>query len=157
MVTSSDRPLLGNQTGYLARAFLIQKMIRKARKKDVDSIYKLVKIGSQEGQVLLRTKKEIKEVLKFFFVAEIDRKTVGCASLEIYSPKLAEVRSLVVLNGFRKLGIGTKLVKRCIKEARKKQVYEILSITDKVDFFYKFGFRNELSGQSPLFKRLKKR
>jgi len=132
-------------------------MIRKAKQGDLNNIYKLIKLGSEDGQVLLRSKKELKNVLKYFFVAHEENKIVGCASLEVYSPKLAEIRSLVVLKEYRKSGIGTKLVKRCLREARKQNVYEVLSITDRIEFFNRFGFFNQLSGQSPLFKRLKKR
>ena len=72
-------------------------MIRKARKEDLNEMYKLIKIGSQEGQVLLRSKKELESVLKYFFVAHEEEKIIGCISLEIYSPRLAEIRSLVFL------------------------------------------------------------
>lgn len=129
-------------------------MIRKARKQDLNNIYDLIQIGSVKGQVLLRSKKELESVLKYFFVAHEGEKIIGCISLEIYSPRLAEVRSLVVLKEYRKMGLGGRLVKRCIKEARKEGVYEILSITDRIDFFNRFGFFNKLSGQSPLFKKL---
>ena len=132
-------------------------MIRKARKEDLNEMYKLIKIGSQEGQVLLRSKKELESVLKYFFVAHEEEKIIGCISLEIYSPRLAEIRSLVVLKEYRKLGLGGRLIKRCIREGRKQGVYEILSITDKITFFNRFGFFNKLSGQSPLFKKLQKR
>src|SRR3989344_9288418 len=131
-------------------------MIRKAKQGDLNSIYKLIKLGSEDGQVLLRSKKELKNVLKYFFVANEGEKIIGCVSLEIYSPRLAEIRSLVVLKEYRKSGIGTKLVKRCLREARKQNVYEVLSITDKIEFFNRLGFFNQLSGQSPLFKKLKK-
>lgn len=133
------------------------EMIRKAKLTDIKNIGSLIKIGAKSGQVLLRSKKEIKDVIESFFVAEENNKIVGCCSLEKYSLKLAEIRSLVVLKEFRNKGIGTKLIKRCIKEAKVADIYEILSITDKIIFFKKFGFRNTLNNQWPLFLRLRDR
>jgi len=48
---------------------------------------------------------------------------------------------------------------KMIRKAKKEDldIYEVLSITDKVDFFEKFGFRNSLNNQIPLFLKLRDR
>ena len=75
-----------------------------------------------------------------FFVAVHELRIVGCCALEIYSKRLAEVRSLAVHEKFQGKGFATQLVEQCIKHARKKKVYEILTITSELPFFEKRGF-----------------
>ena len=75
-----------------------------------------------------------------FFVAEEEGVIVGCCALEIYSQRLAEVRSLAVAKEHQSKGIGTALVERCLQKAREEGVYEILTITSAVSFFEKQGF-----------------
>lgn len=129
-------------------------MLRKAKPKDLEKIEKLINFGAKKGKVLKRSKEEIKKVLGSFFVWEELREIVGCISLEIYSKKLAEIRSLVVLPKFQKKGIGRALIKECLSKAKKEGIYEVLAVTDRVDLFEKLGFSKQLSNQWPLFLRL---
>ena len=76
-----------------------------------------------------------------FFVAVEDNKIVGCCALEIYSKRLAEVRSLAVAKKHQGNGIATKLLERALAGAKKKGVYEVLSITGALPFFAKRGFK----------------
>ncbi len=69
---------------------------------------------------------------------------------------MAEIRSLVVLPKFQGKGIGTKLVKACMKKAKKENIYEVLSVTDKVNLFKQLGFQKCLNNQWPMFIRMKK-
>ena len=66
---------------------------------------------------------------------------VGCCALEIYSTRLAEIRSLAVAKDHQGMGIATSLIKECLQEAKKKKVYEVLGITGAVSLFEKNGFR----------------
>ncbi len=75
-----------------------------------------------------------------FFVAEEDGAIVGCCALEIYSQRLAEVRSLAVATEHQGKGIATALVEACVERARERGVYEVLSITGTPAFFEKHGF-----------------
>ncbi len=75
-----------------------------------------------------------------FFIAREGKKVVGCCALAIYSKRLAEVRSLAVAEEERGKGIGSALVERCIEEAQKKGVYELLTITSERKLFEKRGF-----------------
>jgi len=76
-----------------------------------------------------------------FFVAIEDKKIVGCAALEIYSKRLAEVRSLVVDEGYQRNGVGTVLVEACVAKAKKKKIHEVLAITGSLPLFEKQGFK----------------
>ena len=131
-------------------------MIKKAQIKDVKEILSLITYGSELGKVLPRSKKEIASLIETFYIWVEKEKIVGCCSLEIYSKKMAEIRSLVVLPKFQGKGIGTKLVKACMKKAKKENIYEVLSVTDKVNLFKQLGFQKCLNNQWPMFIRMKK-
>jgi amino-acid N-acetyltransferase len=131
--------------------------IRKAKNKsDILQIKKLIDWGVKNDSILPRTTKEIKKVLNCFYVCEKDKEIVGCCSLEIYNKKISEIRSLIVHPNYQNRGIGSKLVKACIEEAKRKKIYEVLAITDKVKFFEKLGFRKCINNQCPMFIKLNK-
>ena len=75
-----------------------------------------------------------------FFVAVTDEKIVGCCALEVYSKRLAEIRSLAVTEKFQAKGIATALIEACMKSAKEKKVYEVLTITGATGLFEKHGF-----------------
>lgn len=126
-------------------------MIRKANIKDIKTIYSLLLEGASSGKVLKRSSKELEKVIKSFFVYEENDIVVGCCSLEIYSQKLAEIRSLVVSSEYKNRGIGSALVQRCLEEAESKRIYQVLSVTDKSRFFERFGFRTEVDEKQAMF------
>ncbi len=127
--------------------------LRKATEKDIPFIHKLVNQAAKSHRILPRSKEELKEVIDSFFIYETDGKIVGCCALEIYNKKIAEVRSLVVDNRYRKQGIGRLLIKACVNKAKKAKIRQVLSITDKVDFFRQCGFNTCLNDQYAMFIR----
>lgn len=108
-------------------------IIRKAKNKDKKAIKKLIEMFP--GFLM----KQIPDT-KSFFVAEEDKTIVGCCALDIYSKKIAEVRSLAVLNKYRNKGIATELVNRCLERAHQKGIYEVLAITSREKLFKRLGF-----------------
>lgn len=128
--------------------------IRKASINDISAIYSLISYGAKNGKVLQRSKKEVGEVIHFFYVAVDEEKIVGCVSLEVYSRRLAEVRSLVVDSKHQNKGIGKMLIKQCLDKAKQDKIKEILAVTDKVELFEKCGFYKELDNQWPMFIKL---
>jgi len=119
-------------------------MVKKANLNYLEDILKLIRLGAKRGKVLLRSKAEIGVNIDSFFIYTLNKKVVGCASLEVYNFKLAEVRSLVVDYDYHGQGIGRKLVKRCISVAKRKGILEVLAVTDQDQFFWKAGFRKSL-------------
>lgn len=130
-------------------------MIRKAKIKDLKLIHALLQEEVSNGKVLKRSIWELKTVIKSFFVFEENSKIVGCCNLEIYSKKLAEIRSLVVSSEYRNRGIGSALVKKCLDRAKKEGIYQVISITDKSDLFERFGFRTEVDEKQAMFINFK--
>jgi len=90
-----------------------------------------------------------------FFVAENNKKIVGCCALDIYSRRIAEIRSLAVLLNYQRKGIGTNLIKLCLNKAKKKKILEIITITGKESLFKKFGFNTFNNEKMALLKILK--
>jgi len=132
-------------------------MIRKANNNDgeIREIYELIKAASEKNSILPRSEQEIADVIDCFYVAEEDGKIAGCCAIEIYSPKLAEVRSLAVVPEYQGKDLGSHLVKECVAEAAEKGIYEVLAITDKDAFFEKMGFNKTLNGQWAMFMKFR--
>lgn len=122
--------------------------IRRAKKTDYENIVKLVESFPHH----LMT--EIPSANSFFIALDQD-KIIGCCALDIYSKRIAEVRSLAVEKKYHKLGIGTKLVKKCIGLAKAKGIKEILVITGRPHLFTNLGFGTFQGERLALFKKLK--
>ena len=81
------------------------------------------------------------------FVAEHQGQIVGFAALEVYSKKLAELRSLAVAEGYRGRGVGRQLVTACVERARERNILEVMAITSSEEFFRSCGFDFTLPGE----------
>ena len=121
--------------------------LRLARREDVDAIRALIEPHVTSGRLLRRATEEIEFLLPTFVVAELDGMVVGCAALEIYSSRLAEVRSLAVTDALQGMGLGRRLVEACVKIARERQVMEVMAITSNDAFFRAVGFDFTLANE----------
>lgn len=132
-------------------------MIRSAKPGDISTIFKLVNQEARHGKILPRTRHNIKKEIATFFVAEEEKQIVGCVQLDIYSKKLAEIRSLVVDKKFRSNGIGSALLRACLKYAKQKGIREVLAVTADIPYFKKHGFKTVLDEKFALFWQGSKR
>ena len=108
--------------------------LRKAGKKDMPGILRLVRAHPEQlMQIHLPRPSE-------FFVAIEDGAIIGCCALEVYSKRLAEIRSLAVAPEARGRGLASELIKLCLAEAQKRKIYEVLTITGATELFEKQGF-----------------
>lgn len=107
----------------------------------IDIMQELVKEEVDNGNILLRTHDEMANTIRSYTIVEVDGVMAGFTALHIHSPRLAEVRSLVVSKNFRGLKLGQKLVEACIDEGRKYKLEQILSLTYAQKFFESVGFR----------------
>jgi amino-acid N-acetyltransferase len=115
--------------------------IRRAQIGDIAALSALIEPFVEDGKLLPRTFDELEELLPGCFVAVTEYgEIVGCAALEIYSRKLAEVRSLAVAPSMQGLGVGKRLVQACVELAREQQILEVMAITASDDFFKSCGF-----------------
>lgn len=122
--------------------------IRMARAEDVPGILRLIQSYVEQRKLLARTLGEVDELLPNFFVAVTENgEIVGCCALEIYSAKLAEVRSLAVAPEIQGLGVGRRLVNACVERARLRKVLEVMAVTSSDGFFQSCGFDYTLPGE----------
>ena len=115
-------------------------LIRKMAPADIPAVKHFIEQFITDGEVLPRTLDELEELLPTFFIAELEGEIVGCVTIEIYSRKLAEIRSLCVSPILQGKGIGKKLVQTCLDIAHKHQVLEVMVITHSEEFFKSCGF-----------------
>ncbi len=108
---------------------------------DITKMQDIVKEEVASGKILLRTEDEMATTIRSYTVVEVDGKMAGFTATHIHSPRLAEVRSLVVSKDFRGLKLGKKLVEACIKEAKEYGIKQLLSLTYEQGFFESCGFR----------------
>ncbi len=121
--------------------------LRVAQRGDVEIISRFIQPFVDDGILLERTYDEIEQWLPHFFIAEAGGEIVGCAALEVYSRKLAEVRSLAVSPKAQGMGVGRMLVQACIDLARKLNILEVMAITSSDEFFRACGFDFTLPGE----------
>ena len=100
----------------------------------------LVKGEVESGVILLRTEDEMATTIRSYTCVNVNGVLAGFTALHIHSPRLAEVRSLVVNAKFRGLKLGQQLVEACKKEANVLELEEILSLTYEKGFFESLGF-----------------
>jgi amino-acid N-acetyltransferase len=75
-----------------------------------------------------------------FFVAEQDGMLAGCVGLELFQDS-ALLRSLAVLRGLERQGLGEKLVRAALESARATGVSHIVLLAgDSQGYFARFGF-----------------
>jgi N-acetylglutamate synthase-like GNAT family acetyltransferase len=123
------------KTGKLA-----QLVIRRGIGTDIPALEQFLKTFVADGTLLPRTFSELEELIPNFFIAEVNGEIVGCAALEIYSRKLAEIRSLAVSHTVQGRGVGKRLVQACVALAQEQGVFEVMAISASDQFFKACGF-----------------
>ena len=121
--------------------------IRPTTQKDCRPLHAFLLPFVHQGRLLPRTRSELGELVTHGFVAEVDGKIVGFAALEVYSPKLGEVRSLAVAPQHQGQGIGRRLIDACVNRARELHVLEVMAITSSETLFQACGFDFTLPGE----------
>lgn len=114
--------------------------IRPATVQDVDAILALLADYARMGNLLPRTRTEVVANIELFRVADAGGEITGCGALEIFTPELAEIRSLVVAEEFKGTGTGRLLVQRLIDDARHRGHRRLMALTYSPGFFHRLGF-----------------
>jgi len=114
--------------------------IRPARVEDIDEMQALINRYAAEDRMLERSRDFLLEHLRDFVVAEDASGFLGCCSLAVLTPDLAEVRSLAVRPEASGRGIGRHLVLACVAEARRLGLRRVFALTLVPDFFERCGF-----------------
>jgi len=118
-------------------------MLRKARIGDVKIIHRRINASAGKGEMLSRSLMDIYGSLRDFFVYLDDEggNIAGVCAMTIIWENLAEIRSLYVDESCRRRGLGRQLVEACISEAITLELFRIFTLTYKVEFFERLGFK----------------
>jgi amino-acid N-acetyltransferase len=116
-------------------------MIRKAKIADVPAIHSLIMFFADKQQMLPKSRAEIYESLRDFYVFEQDGGIVGCGALHIVWEDLAEIKSVAVSEAHKGRGIGRKIVEKCLSEMECLGIRRTFALTYNVNFFKKLGFK----------------
>lgn len=117
-------------------------IIRKATIHDVPQITELINHYARQGLMLERSDDAVIQNLRDFFVAvETPKKIIGCSALHLYTDRLSEIKSLAVTEDYRGRGIATKLIKRCLAEAKSLGIPKVFTLTYVPPVFEKIKFQ----------------
>lgn len=122
-------------------------VVRAAQPTDLEPLEAFIDPFVEAGRILPRTTDELAGLLPTSFIAVVKQSIVGFAALEIYSRKLAELRSLAVADEWQGRGIGRRLVTACVELAKERRIFEVMTITSADGFFLKCGFDFTLPGE----------
>jgi amino-acid N-acetyltransferase len=112
----------------------------RAKITDVPSMHKLINHFAERGEMLARPLSEIYENIRDYFVVRDGDVLVGCAALHVNWSDLAEVRSVAVAEDHQRTGVGSKVVRACLREAAELGLPIVFCLTYKPGFFEKLGF-----------------
>jgi len=121
--------------------------LRKAKLSDIPAMQELVVDKVADGTILKREDNEVATNIRSYVIALDNQKLVAYTALHIHSPRLAEIRSLIVDEAYRKQHIGKQLIEFTLKEATSLGISEVLVLTYIKPFFEKLGF-NEIPKES---------
>jgi len=124
----------------------------KATLNDVAQMQAIVAKDVESGIILPRSDDEVATNIRSYTLAKRGDRVVGYVALHIHSTTLAELRSLIVDEGHRRLGIGRRLVELALEEGRKLSVKRVLALTYSKEFFEKLGFHEIQKSQIPEHK-----
>ena len=116
--------------------------IAKPTLRDIPTMRNLILPEVQRGIILDRTEDEMATSIRSYSVVRENSsdKIIAFSALHIHSIHLAEVRSLIVGESYRRLGIATALILHLIKEGESLNLKEILTLTYQKEVFSKIGF-----------------
>ena len=114
--------------------------IRRADLGDVEAILALIAANLSAGHLLPRTREDVTRRIGRFLVVDIEGQVAGCAELAPLSRAVAEVRSLVVDEGCRGRGFGTRLVEELKRWAIQDGFSTVCAFTHHASHFVRLGF-----------------
>jgi amino-acid N-acetyltransferase len=112
----------------------------KAKLSDISKMQELVHPEVESGVILDRSDDEIATNIRSYTLVLVDGELIGFTALHIHTAYLAEIRSLIIKDGYRGQKIGEKLINKVLDEAKYLGLQRVLSLTYKQSFFERLGF-----------------
>jgi amino-acid N-acetyltransferase len=114
--------------------------LRQAAPGDVDAIHQLIANHVASDHLLPRTQEEIETRIARFLVGDANGTVVACAELAPLSPAVAEVRSLVVSEQVRGMGVGRLILDALVRHAVSNGHQRLCAFTHGPAYFIRLGF-----------------
>jgi len=114
--------------------------LRQASPEDVDAIHRLIASHVASDHLLPRTLDEIETRIGRFIVGDAAGVVVACAELAPLSAAVAEVRSLVVSEHARGMGVGRLILDALVRHAVSNGHQRLCAFTHGPAYFIRLGF-----------------
>lgn len=114
--------------------------LRSATAADAPALHVLIAAHVDEGHLLPRQLAEIERHAFRFVVAKKGGRIQACAELAPLSDDTAEVRSLVVSDSFRQVGLASRLIEELRDRANANGFDTLCAFTHDARFFVRQGF-----------------
>lgn len=114
--------------------------LRTARADDADAIHALIVDHLAEGHLLQRERDEIAVHAHRFIVATNGSGVFACAELAPLSRDVSELRSLVVCDEVRALGVGHRIIDELVERASTAGFEKLCVFTHTPAYFVQLGF-----------------
>lgn len=115
-------------------------VLRTATADDADALFALITSHSLEGHLLPRQLDELRRHADRFIVCDVNGEIKACAELAPLSERVAEVRSLVVAEDFRRVGLAARLVGELRRRATADGFEMLCAFTHDARFFVRQDF-----------------
>ena len=114
--------------------------IRPATVRDGPDLYRLITANLEAGHLLPRHLDEVTTHATRFLVATDGAVIVGCGELGPLSRIVVEIRSLAVDEPYRRVGLGSRLVRALTQRARRDGFPTLCAFTHEPSHFVRLGF-----------------
>jgi len=134
------------------------QQIRRALKKDIPSILKLIHPSVQSEELVRRSRSTIEKTLGEFYLFEIDKNPVACVALHAYPEGgKGELACLCVKPSHENQGIGRKLLQYVESKAREQGFTELIALSTQAFTYFqsKGGFQEGTPDDLPASRREK--
>ena len=130
--------------------------IRRARKSDIRTLRRMTRAAVESDELLRRTRAVMEQQFRDYYIFEIDHKPVGCVALHEYpEDRVGELAYLYVCPSHENQGLGRKLMKFVIAQARERGLKKLLALSTQAFAFIrnKGGFQIGHADDLPTARR----
>ncbi len=134
------------------------QQIRRALKKDVPAILKLIQPSVESEELVRRTRASVEKRLGDYYIFETDKNTVGCVALHPYpEQRMGELACLYVKASHENQGIGRKLIQFAESKARELGLDSLVALSTQAFTYFqsKGGFQEGTVDDLPPARREK--
>jgi amino-acid N-acetyltransferase len=109
--------------------------------KDLVTLQTFITDLGSDGSLLPRSSSNLLHYLRDFRVAvDGNGRLIACGALQFVNDGLAEIRSVAVDPAWRGSGVGSRIVRALLSDARRIGIARVFCLTRRLAFFGRLGF-----------------